>query len=78
MYSVHDFAKVDYVELCQYLFTCSCVQFYDVETIWNITKKTMFKVIEVLVPRVNVRTKQCPKWFTSQFILFVKQTANVL
>jgi len=31
-------------------------------------KENLFKAIELFIPKVKVRTKQCPKWFTPQLI----------
>ena len=68
---IYDYPKADYSGLCQYLFSSniySCLQFNDVEIVWNIIKEALFKAIELFVPKVKVRTKQYPKWFTPQLI----------
>jgi len=65
---IYDYSKANYFGLCQYLCNTniySCLLFNDVGTVWNIIKETL---IELFVPKVKVRTKQYPKWFTPQLI----------
>ena len=45
-----------------------CLQFDEVETVWTIINQTLNQAIDLLVPKVRIRTKQYPKWFNSQLI----------
>jgi len=75
---IYDYPKADYSGLCQYLFSSniySCLQFNDVEIVWNIIKEALFKAIELFVPKVEVRTKQYPNGSLPS--LFMKQIAYV-
>jgi len=45
-----------------------CLHIEDVETVRKIIKGTLLIAIELFVPKVRIRTRRYPKWFTSQLI----------
>ena len=62
-----EYSKVDYNGVCQHLNNSninSCLQCNDIELIWQIIKEALYEAMDLFVPKVRLKAKQFPKWFT--------------
>ena len=63
-----NYARGDYVSLNEYLLTCDFTLLYsltDPEAIWAILKNHILTGMNLFIPKVKIRTRQFPVWFTS-------------
>jgi len=50
----------------------SCLQCNDTELTWQIIKETLYKVMDLFIPKVKLKAKQFPKWFTPDIFHHLK------
>ena len=72
---VFDYAKGDYVGLNEYLLGCDLTDLYnssDTEEIWNILKRHILTGMNRFIPKVKLRSRQFPVWFTPHLRHLIK------
>ena len=79
-----NYAKGDYAGLNEYLLNCDfgvICNLTDVEEIWNILKNHILSGMNLFIPKVKIRVRQFPVWFTSHLSVyghFSENTVNSL
>ena len=70
-----NYAKGDYVGLNEYLLNCDLgviCNLTDVEEIWNILKNHILSGMTLFIPKVKIRVRQFPVWFTPHLRHLIK------
>jgi len=66
---VFNYAKGDYVGLSEYLLSCDLSSLYkssNVEEIWYLLRSHIISAMDLFIPKVTLRVRQFPIWFTPQ------------
>ena len=72
---VFDYAKGDYSSLNEYLLSCDFTALYnliDIEEIWSILKHHILTGMNFFIPKVKLRSRQFPVWFTPDLRHLIK------
>jgi len=65
--NVYDFSKADFPSMNDYLSNSTilnCLFLTDVEAIWHMIKSIIHETMMLFIPRIQIHSKQYPKWFT--------------
>ena len=66
---IFDYSKTDFDQARSYLWSCDfypCLSTDDIEFIWTYIKAAITTAIDLSTPRVKLRSKEYPKWSTSE------------
>ena len=65
---VYNFSKANFNLMADYLLYCNfepCLSSLDVEFVWSYIKCTIYKAMDLFIPKLRLRANNSPKWFNA-------------